>query len=121
MTLDGQLVPVVLYPRFTTFVGEGVPFRTFPLDVAAYEGAQLSFWRGPMLGDMSPILKFFLEESQTQDKWTILGSAVEPGEAVETLVDVTFTRKWFRVTAEISLGPGYVTCWGQGFLVKREM
>jgi len=120
VTLDGRLVPVVLYPRFTTFVGEGVQFRTFAVDVAPYEGARLAFWRGPIVGDPSAVLKFFLEESQTRDDWAQLGSTIEPSEASETGVEVTFTRKWFRVTAEIALGSGSVTCWGQGVLVKRE-
>ena len=120
MAFEGKLVPVVLYPRFTTLAGEGVQFFTFPLDVEAYEGARLTFWRGPILSSTAPVLRFHIEESMDRDHWTALtGSSFDPAEDSEEEKNPRFSMKWFRAMAEFVGGTGTVTCWAQGFLVRR--
>lgn len=123
MTMDGKYVPVILYPRFTTLVGEGVEFFTFPLDIAAYEGARLTFWRGPLLGTL-PQMKFYLEESIDRQIWStcsgIPATGFEISEATEAEKQFTFSKKWFRAMAILVGANATGTCWAQGFLVRRE-
>ena len=120
---SGKYVPLVLYPRFTTRVGEGPEFYTLPLDVSAYQAARITFWRGPILGT-SPQLKFYLEQSSDRITWTtcegISSSGFEISEDVEKVKTVTsITRRWMRAMAILSVGDA-CTIWAQGFLVKRE-
>lgn len=120
MALEGRLVPIVLHPRFTTLAGEGVQFFTFPVDVSAYEGARLTFWRGPtVVASGSPKLNFGLETSVNRDTWTTLLSFDIPSDT-EVEKTVTFTRKWFRLLCDYANGNGTTTLWVQGWLVKRE-
>ena len=50
---------IVFLPRFTTLVGPG-PFRTLPLDVSKYSGAQFQLWVGPISAGSFTV---YLEES----------------------------------------------------------
>ena len=120
MTLEGRLVPVILLPRFTTLAGGGIPFRTFPIDIQAYEAIRLGLWRGPVMGVPCP-MNFYLEESQTREVWDVLGGGgIQIAEEEETPIEVDLSKKWFRLTVVIEDRDSFATCWAQGFLVKRQ-
>lgn len=118
--MAGERVPVVLVPRFTTFVGAS-DFVPFVLDVTAYAALELTVWRAPLVGT-TPIFRVFCYESIDRVLWSECSGPQgdEPPESVETPYVWQLTSRWLRL--RLALGgtnPG-VTCWAQGFLVRRE-
>ena len=113
--------PVVLLPRFTTLVGGAAPFRTLPLEVRAYSGADVTVWRNALIGTSTSFQISFLESSD-RDSWAPCdgGSASDPGEDEEVEYVLGFDKQWFRVEVQcLGTNPG-VTCWAQGYLLRRE-
>jgi hypothetical protein len=121
-TLEGRLVPIVLHPRFTSIGGSGVQFYTFPVDVSAYEGALLTFWRGPTLvSSGTPLLNFHFEQSMNRQEWSgMSGSPFNIASDDEVEKTLEFTMKWFRLMNDYANGTGITTLWAQGWLVKRQ-
>jgi hypothetical protein len=119
--MAGELVPVVLLPRFTTLVGP-TTFETFPLDVRAYVMAELSLWRAPLLGAPFTTITFEMLESVDRVQWSSCPgpSHVDPGANTEAGFAWNLSKPWVRMRVN-GLGAGFgVTCWVQGFFVKRE-
>lgn len=123
---EGRQVPVVLLPRFTTLLGRAKEtFPTLPLDVTAFEGARITLWRATMHGTNTPTAYFHLEESTDRLMWSPCGTTGEDGveiDAAETeqAVAFVFTKKWFRARVELKGTNPAVTCWAQGFLLRRQ-
>ncbi|MEJ2202958.1 MAG: hypothetical protein P8170_02480 [Gemmatimonadota bacterium] len=112
------VTPAVLLPRFTSIVGIGA-FPSLPIEVTAFQRANLTVWRGPMIGTSTAISIAFLE-STDRNTWFEIKPAISPLENVETPVQLSFDRRWFRVVVHlVGTNPG-VTCWVQGFFVNRE-
>jgi len=123
---DGRQVPVILFPRFTTLLGQGGDvFSTLPLDVTAFETARITLWRASLQGTSTPTLKFFFDESTDRDTWATCTDTSSAGEQITTantelVVAFPFGRKWFRLRARIDGGFPAVTCVAQGFLIRRQ-
>jgi hypothetical protein len=118
--MAGDRVPVVLVPRFTTYVGQ-TDFWTLPIDVQAYSSVELMAWRGPLLGT-APTFTIFGMESIDRQHWSEVAGSTgdDPGTNTEAAYDWQFSGRWFRL--RVTLGgtaPG-VSWWAQGFLEKRE-
>ncbi len=119
--MSGRQVPIVIVPRFTTFVNNTPPYITLPLDVRAYSGANLVAWRGTLNGT-SPVFDIHFYESMDREDWTQC-TGDEGGEiaaTTETLFSINFTKKWFNVAINCTGTNASVTCWTQGFLIRRE-
>ena len=123
---DGRRVSVILLPRFTTFLGRGGDeFPTLPLDVTAFESARITLWRASIQGSGAPTATFFFDESTDRDTWTACPKTPSAGEEIpyadtELVVAFPFGRKWFRLRARIDGGFPAVTCWAQGFFIRRQ-
>lgn len=118
--MAGELVPVVLFSRYTTLAGP-TTFETLPLDVRAYSEAVLNLWRGPLNGP-APAVAFETLQSVDRVGWSQCPGPqlVDPGSNTEAQYLWGLTKPWFRLRV-IGLGPDFgVTFWAQGFLVKRE-
>ena len=126
--MAGRLVPLVMYPRYSSFAGKH-PFTTVPLDVTGYSRAVLTCWRGPH--NISPGtggVLFVCEESTDQQVWvTCAGTNVsfDPGENTEGVASAELRRKWFRLKFNVQADAleqdlARVTCWSVGHLVARE-
>lgn len=118
--MAGISVPVVLIPRFTTYLG-AADFLSYALDVSAYDALRLTVWRAPLVGT-SPVFGLSTYESLDRVTWVeCLGPQDEdPGAQSEVQYEWRFQSRWFRL--RLALGgtqPG-VTCWAQGFFTKRE-
>jgi hypothetical protein len=67
--MAGQLTPLVMLPRFTTYSG-ATTFKTMPIDVSAYSSAILNIWRGPVAPVSTGTFSLTAEESTDQDDWS---------------------------------------------------
>jgi len=124
MSARGELVPIVLVPRFSSFFGAG-EYATVPLDISAFAGGGATLWRGKMVGT-SPTFELYTESSHDGYAWfgyPIGGGGVpipyDPGDDGSMEVGVGLQHRYFRV--RIVLGgtdPG-VTCWLAGMLEYR--
>ena len=133
--MAGEFVPVVMVPRYTSYVGggqagvSGSQYMTIGMDVSAYQSATLSVWRSKLLGS-TPTLKFFFEESSDQVTWSTCANTSSSGEQpasaeTEYQYSPTFKKRWFRVRIELATASPYpadaaATCWVAGFFEQRE-
>lgn len=92
----GALVPVVMLPRFTSYVGAGT-FTTVPMSVEALDNAMLTFWRGPLIGGAAsnPFGANF-EESHDAVTWSEAAPPVTTANAIGGYA-VPFRKRWFRI------------------------
>lgn len=118
--MAGLRVPVVLFPRYSTFLGP-MAFPTAFIPVAAYSSIYLEFWHGPITGG-APITITFDESNDAQDltscgggPWSIpMGSGQSP-------LSASLSKAWLRATLILAGGPSSgVTCYAQGFFELRE-
>lgn len=129
--MAGELVPLVLLPRYTTYAGNdtsGTPyyFTTIALDVTQYQNAIINMWRGKIVGTAgTPAFKVWFQESTDQDSWSFCtgspGGAAggDPGENNETQYTLELKKRWFRVRIELQNDNNVVSCWAVGFLEER--
>lgn len=117
--MAGELVPLVLIPRYTTYAGVET-FTTIGMEVTDYEKALVNVWRGPLAGGGAFVVTF--EESTDGTKWTTCTGATpgDPGEDTETQYTPSLNKRWFRVKIELTGTDPVVTAWGLGFLQMRE-
>lgn len=122
----GESVPLVMIPRFTSYVGGLTDYTTVPLDVSEFTMAWVTFWRGPLVGDTGNGAKFeaWFEVSQDAQTW----EKQPPSPFVINTPDtwdsysVGFSRRWFRM--KVRLTPDTddivaITCWAVGSLERR--
>jgi hypothetical protein len=118
--MAGELVPLVLIPRYTTYLG-AFAFTTIGMEVTDYEKALVNVWRGPLSGT-TPTFAVAFEESTDGVTWSTCtgGSGGDPGENTETQYTPSCNKRWFRIKVTLAgTNPG-ATCWALGFLQMRE-
>jgi hypothetical protein len=113
-----------MLPRFTTLCGK-VAFETMAMDVSRYSGAELTAWRGGMLGT-DAAYKVTCQESTdgTADSWTDCdgGTQTTIPEDDQTQISLTFVKRFFRIVVEMTTSDTSVpvaTCWISGFFEQR--
>jgi hypothetical protein len=110
--MAGQAVPLVVIPRYTSYVGANV-FSTVPLEVTDYSMAHVTFWRGRCPTAFSAVF----EESHDALVWFhALGTTITSVDRSDNL-HIPLTRRWFRVRITLSTLP--ITCWASGLLERR--
>jgi len=116
--MAGTLVPLVLFPRFSSFT-EGY-FPTVPMDVSAYQKAIFTVWRGPTTSSGS----FFLNCYESTDRvyWSLctVSGSPDPGPNAEGVLVAYLKKRWFRAEVQLDGGEAQVTCWAAGHLEMRE-
>lgn len=118
--MAGNLVPLVLVPRYTTYAGDDT-FVTVGMDVTQFQNALVSFWRGNLLGT-APSLACYLEESSDQLSWTECAGITQPftgSTSAEVQYVVELKKRWFRIRVVLTGGDAVLTCWAAGFLEER--
>ena len=120
---EGELVPLVLLPRYTTYAGActaGKEFVTIAMDVTQYQTAIVNAWRGKLLGT-SPTIAMVLEESSDQVTWFTCtgGASFDPGEETEVQKNAELNKRWFRIKVTLGGTSPVATCWAVGFLEQR--
>jgi len=118
--MSGELVPLVLIPRYSSLTGAGT-YTTIAMDVTDYQSAILNVWRGVLNGSGTYAISF--EESTDQNSWTDCtgGTAADPGQDIEDQYTPTLTKRWFRAKVVLTGSePVSVTHWAVGFLELRQ-
>lgn len=120
--MAGQLVPLVLHPRFTALSGADT-YTTVGMDVSQFSSALVNVWRTPLNGT-SPTWTMSFEESTDQGTWSTCTSSPtpavnEPSADTETLYTVTLNKRWFRIKIVLGGTQPSGTCWAVGFLEER--
>ena len=126
--MAGELVPLVMIPRFTTYCGAG-SFETVPLLVAAYSRATLTVWRGKLVGNWTPsggsaaTFSLVFQGSHDANTWVDLTTAITTPD-VSSKVEFDLNCRWLRVSVVLTTtlpSPlvGAITCWAAGSLVRR--
>jgi hypothetical protein len=117
---QGELVPLVLLPRYSSYVGAS-DFVTIAMDVTEYQTAIVNCWRGILEAGVT--LVFTFQESTDQVTWSNCAGTntvnYNPGVETEGQASATLAKKWFRVKVTLAgTGPAG-TCWAVGFLEQR--
>jgi hypothetical protein len=118
--MPGELVPLVMLPRYTTLTGATI-FTTIAMDVTEYSSAILNIWRGRLVNLGG--IKFNLQESTDQETWTACaGTTVDydPGQETEGQQTATLKKRWFRLSVGLTGTDPQATVWAVGFLEQRE-
>jgi hypothetical protein len=120
MQMAGELVPLVLLPRYTTYAGDS-EFTTIAMDVTDYTTAYVNAWRGVLLGT-TPTFAIVFQESTDQQTWTTCtnGTGGDPGEETEAQYTPTLKKRWFRAKVTLTGTAPVATCWAIGFLELRQ-
>ena len=121
--MAGNLVPLVMLPRFSTYAG-ATSFKTIAMDVTAYQSAILNVWRGPGVGT-SPTMAIAFEESTDQVDWSTCATTPDPTStppAANTEVQYVadLKKRWYRVVVTLGGTAPVVTSWAVGFLEERQ-
>ena len=119
--MAGELVPLVMLPRFTTLHG-ATDFTTIGMEVADYSSAILNVFRGPV-GGTSGTFAITCQESTDQQTWPNCSGATasyDPGESTEGQLTPDLKKRWFRVKVTLGGTGPTVSCWALGFLEMRE-
>ena len=124
--MKGTLVPLVMIPRFTSYVGPGT-YVTVPLPVAGFSEVAIEFWRGELLGGSTPVtpatFEAFFEEAHEAEstEWIKFNSVAITADGVG-LYKYSLTRRYFRMRIVLTADIDYycaITCWASGSLVQR--
>jgi hypothetical protein len=119
--MAGEFVPLVLLPRYSSYVGAST-FTTIGMEVSEYSAASVNVWRGKLTGT-TPTFGVTFQESIDQITWTTCTGTtpdVDPGEETEALYTATLKKRWFRIKVTLGGTTPAGTCWAIGFLEKRE-
>lgn len=122
--MAGKSVPIVLVPRFTSYLGVGF-FYSIPVPVAAYDALVLDFWHGTITGTAPVAMYLYVEESTDGNVWTpTAGPTLIPSPYTPTPGEDQFrqllTKAWLRLGVELTGTNVGVTCWASGYLELRE-
>lgn len=122
--MAGELVPLVMIPRFTTYVGAS-EYLTVPLVVSSYQSVKITVWRGKLVGapGTGASLNVIFQTSNDAEVWTDVSmSAITTADASE-LVEFAMKERWLRVRLVLTEDTDSVvalTLWAVGFLEVRE-
>ena len=123
--MAGELVPLVMIPRYTTYAG-AADYATVGMDVTEYDSAILNIWRGEIVvnsASPTPAFKVNCEESTDQNSWstcdgTTADTAVAQGQEKQFVP--ALNKRWFRVRITVAGDLPVVTCWAVGYLEQRQ-
>ena len=122
--MAGELVPLVMIPRFTTYVGAG-DYVTVPLRIDNYQSVKITVWRGKLVGD--PVtgagLSAIFQTSNDAEVWTDVSMTPVTTADGSTLVEFATLERWLRLRLVLVEDANHIvalTLWAVGFLEVRE-
>lgn len=119
----GQLTPLILVPRFSSYMG-AADYVSSPIDVTAYVDAYVTVWRGRLLGT-SPAFKFYVQTSTDAITWADIdldpGVAhwIDPGFDTPRAIAFVCLYRFIRAKVTLEGTSPAVTCWASGFVQNR--
>lgn len=125
--MAGLYVPLVMIPRFTSYVGAG-EYTTAPLDVTEFSSFNLTIWRGPLVGNLGTAtgagLSLVFQQSDDAEVWTsLLGIAAITTANASDIIAFGLTGRWFRAKLTLTADSTSIvalTVWAIGNLERRE-
>lgn len=117
--MAGLQVPIILIPRFSTFVGPEI-YRGLALDVTAFSRLTLTAWSGFQPG-ASPTVTMTVQGSFDRQQWddiNVPAWSLAPGTEIDVSADLS--APWLRYVLVVSGAGSMLTCWAQGFGIMRE-
>src|SRR5262245_16233424 len=113
---------ILLIPRFTALFGNG-PFYTAPINVRAYQYADVTAWASKGWGTPTPSSAGMTAQgSQDLDNWfPITAALLSSVQGEEKTTEVEFALDWFRLKVDISgsVDMAASTLWAVGNFVRR--
>jgi hypothetical protein len=125
--MKGELVPVVMIPRYTSFVGEG-SYITTPLLVSDFADGTLELWTGFIYPAAGASFTVYFEEAFDAELptsgWISCTSISPPTtQNSQVYVPLAFSKRYFRIrivlTPDSTYGLVAITCWAAGSFQKR--
>ena len=123
--MAGEYVPLVMIPRFTSYIG-AAEYVTVALDVSAFYKFDIAFWCGPLVGDdgTGASLSATFETSDDNDTWTEVPEipAITTPNG-HTIGNGLLRPRWLRVKIVLTEDADHVvaiTCWAAGQLERRQ-
>ena len=122
--MAGEYVPLVLVPRFTSYLGR-MSFTTVALDVSAYGRVVVTAWRGPLVGDPAQGASCVMEFQCSDDAqtWKQLPGTSPLLDSGHDTVSASLRHRYLRVKVTLDKTPDpevAITCWVVGHLELRE-
>lgn len=133
--MTGQLVPLVLVPRHSTLAGKVGPtedYLTVPIDVTPYRSANVTVWRGHVIGTVPPppppppstfAFLIWFEESTDRVTWSVCipnyPDGDDPGENTQKQYLMQLTKRWFRARIRLFDADNVVSCFAVGSMEER--
>jgi len=114
MASRGLVDDLVIFGRFTTFVGE-TKYYSLPIHVVDYESVELITWRGAM-PDPADALELTMEESLDNEDWSARWTS-SITETEQTWID-QLKYPWLRVMVE-PIQSGAAATGGTGYVIGR--
>lgn len=117
--MKGPVVPVVMIPRFTSYVGAGV-YTTVPLELAEqFTTMTLTIWRGQLAGGVGSSVTILVEQAMdaASGPWMTLDTISTADDV--SVSSVGLSQRYVRVSVELSGPNAALTCWAAGTLEKR--
>jgi hypothetical protein len=116
----GRAVPLVLVPRFTTYVKDG-EFPSIGVDVTPFGSAVVHVWRGRLIGTLPGVTARF-EESIEQESWTACdgGASFSPAQLAVTTKTLALAKRYLRVVFALTGTDVALTAHVFGYLVPRS-
>ncbi len=121
--MTGEIVPIVLLPRITSYVGPGT-YATAPLNVEEFFKGSVAFWRGPLVGGAAedPFVAYF-EESHDAVAWTeVPPNSVDLVDRIDSYEIAPLTKRWFRIRVVLAAdanGVVAISMWMAGVMERR--
>lgn len=119
--MAGKQTPVVLIPRYTSFVGP-TQFYMDPIPVSAYSKLTLTLWVGIYSG-AAPAAYFGFQESNDGEDWAdcdgVAPLLVPSGPSSQDLTR-SLTKAWVRASVGLTGAGTALTCYCLGYLEQRE-
>lgn len=119
---DGEKVPLVFFPRFTTLTSAQA-FWTTPIDMIEFESFQLTCFRSVITGGGAPTITFYIQHSADLIDWVDMVGSFDPSSGVNVpgTVDKNgiVERRYVRVGVELGVTASPVaTVFVQGWAAR---
>lgn len=125
MSMEGERVPIVFHPRFTTLTATSTStaYTTTPMDMLGFNGISVELFRSKITGPATPTIAFQFEGSMDLDGWDDLGSPIDPSSGTNVAGNVLSTQqinyRYLRLrTTVTTTGDSSVTVFVVGYATR---
>ncbi|MCE9634861.1 MAG: hypothetical protein K8T90_04075 [Planctomycetes bacterium] len=122
--MQGEHVPIVFFPRFSTFAGAAGKYYTQPVDMLGFETASITVFRGMITGGGGPTVAFEFEQSTDLIEWESMGPPFDPSSAgnvpATQQVGLPIARRYVRLYVVLGGADPVITLFAIGWAARTE-